>query len=93
VFPVNPAITELFGLPAVPSLADLPEPVDVVDVFRRPEAVLEAAEQAVATRAGTLWLQLGVINEDAAALAAAGGLAVVMDRCLAVEHRRLAGRS
>jgi hypothetical protein len=90
VFPVNPAITELFGLTAYPSLADLPEPVDVVDVFRRSEVVREVAEQAVAARAGALWLQLGVVNEDAAALAAAGGLAVVMDRCLAVEHRRLA---
>ena len=90
VFPVNPAITELFGLRAYPSLADLPEPVDIVDVFRRPEVVLPVAEQAVAARAGALGLQLGVVNEQAAALAEAGGLAVVMDRCLAVEHRRLA---
>lgn len=92
VYPVNPAITELFGLTAYPSLADVPEPVDVVDVFRRSEVVAEVAEQAVAARAGALWLQLGVVNEQAAALAAAGGLAVVMDRCLAVEHRRLTGR-
>lgn len=89
VYPVNPAITELFGLTAYPSLAELPERVDIVDVFRRPELVRPVAEQAVAAGAGALWLQLGVINEDAAALAAAGGLDVVMDRCLAVEHRRL----
>jgi uncharacterized protein len=89
VYPVNPAITELFGLTAYPSLADVPEPVDIVDVFRRPEVVREVAEQAVAARAGALWLQLGVINENAAEIAAAGGLQVVMDKCLAVEHRRV----
>jgi uncharacterized protein len=90
VYPVNPEITELFGLTAYPSLADVPEPVDIVDVFRRPRFVRAIAEQAVAARAGALWLQLGVIDETAAALAEAGGLDVVMDRCLAVEHRRLA---
>jgi predicted CoA-binding protein len=89
VYPVNPAITELFGLTAYPSLADLPERVDIVDVFRRPEYVTPIAEQAVAAGAGALWLQLGVINEEAAEIAAAGGLDVVMDRCLRVEHRRL----
>jgi predicted CoA-binding protein len=89
VYPVNPAITELFGLTVYPSLADVPEPVDIVDVFRRPEVVREVAEQAVAARAGALWLQLGVINEEAAEIAAAGGLQVVMDKCLAVEHRRV----
>jgi predicted CoA-binding protein len=92
VYPVNPAITELFGLTVYPSLADVPEPVDIVDVFRRPEVVREIAEQAVAARAGALWLQLGVINERAAEIAAAGGLDVVMDRCLAVEHRRVLHR-
>lgn len=89
VYPVNPAITELFGLTVYPSLADVPEPVDIVDVFRRPEYVRDIAEQAVAAQAGALWLQLGVINEPAAELAAAGGLQVVMDKCLAVEHRRV----
>jgi predicted CoA-binding protein len=92
VYPVNPAVTELFGLTAYASLADVPEPVDIVDVFRRPDVVREVAEQAVAARAGALWLQLGVINEDAAEIAAAGGLDVVMDKCLAVEHRRLLHR-
>ena len=91
VYPVNPALTSLFGEPAYPTLADVPERVDVVDVFRRPEFTVAVAEQAVAARAGALWLQLGVVNEEAARVAAAAGLAVVMDRCLAVEHRRRAG--
>ena len=91
VFPVNPAIKELFGRTAYPSLAELPERVDIVDVFRRPSVVVPVAEQAVAAGAGALWLQLGVINEEAAAIAAAGGLDVVMDRCLKVEHQRLLG--
>ncbi|HEY3606814.1 MAG TPA: CoA-binding protein [Pseudonocardiaceae bacterium] len=92
VYPVNPAITELFGLTAYPSLADLPEPVDIVDVFRRPEYVTAIAEQAVAAGAGALWLQLGVINTKAATLAEAGGLDVVMDKRLRVEHARLLSR-
>jgi predicted CoA-binding protein len=89
VYAVNPEITELFGQPAYPSLADVPERVDVVDVFRRPRFVREIAEQAVQAGAGALWLQLGVIDEQAAQLAATAGLDVVMDRCLAIEHRRL----
>jgi hypothetical protein len=89
IFPVNPSISTLFGLTVYPSLADLPEPVDVVDVFRRPEYTVDIAEQAVALKAGALWLQLGVINEQAARIAAEGGLDVVMDRCLAIEHRRV----
>lgn len=91
IFPVNPKLTELFGLPAYARLADIPEPVDIVDTFRTPSATPEVAEQAVAIGAGTLWLQLGVINDEAARIAARGGLTVVMDRCLAVDHRRLAG--
>lgn len=91
VFPVNPAIHELFGLTAYPSLAEIPERVDVVDVFRRPSVVVPVAEQAVAIGAGALWLQLGVINEEAAEIARSGGLDVVVDRCLKVEHQRLVG--
>jgi hypothetical protein len=91
VFPVNPGITSLFGLTAYPSLADLPERVDIVDVFRRPEHAVGLAGQAVAAGAGALWLQLGVISEEAAEAASASGLDVVMDRCLKVEHLRLTG--
>jgi hypothetical protein len=89
IFPVNPSIDTLFGLTVYPSLADVPEPVDIVDVFRRPEHATDIATEAVRIKAGALWLQLGVINEQAARIAADGGLDVIMDRCLAIEHRRL----
>jgi len=89
--PGQPGDHELFGRTAYPSLADVPEPVDIVDVFRRPEYVTPIAEQAVAAGAGTLWLQLGVINAVAAEIAEAGGLDVVMDKCLRVEHARVLG--
>lgn len=93
IIPVNPGLTSWEGLDAYPSLADLPKPVDIVDVFRRPEHAPEIAEQAVAAGAGALWMQLGVISEEAAAIAEDGGLDVVMDRCLAVEHRAVVGWS
>ena len=93
ILPVNPNLTSWEGLPAYASLADLPEPVDIVDVFRRPEHVPAIARDAVANGAGALWLQLGVLNDEGAAIAAQGGLDVVMDRCLAVEHREVVGWS
>lgn len=93
VLPVNPALTSWEGLTAYASLADVPVPIDVVDVFRRPEHVPAIAEQAVAVGAGALWLQLGVISPEGAAIAADGGLDVVMDRCMAVEHREVVGWS
>lgn len=93
VHPVNPGITEWQGLRAYPTLADVPGPIDVVDVFRRPQHAVEVARAAVAAGAGALWLQMGVVSEEAAGIAAEGGLDVVMDRCLAVEHREVAGWS
>jgi uncharacterized protein len=93
ILPVNPELTTWEGLPAYPTLADLPERVDIVDVFRRPEHVPAIARDAVAIGAGALWLQLGVLSEEGAEIAAAGGLDVVMDRCLAVEHREVVGWS
>jgi predicted CoA-binding protein len=89
--PVNPNEAEVAGVPAVATLADsaLSGPIDIVDVFRRPEATEEVAREAVAIGARALWLQLGVINWQSARIAAAGGLAVVMDRCTAIELRRL----
>ncbi|WP_258905916.1 CoA-binding protein [Actinokineospora sp. UTMC 2448] len=93
VYPVNPGITSWEGLPAYATLADVPGPIDIVDVFRRPEHAPEVARDAVAVGAGALWLQLGVISEEAASIAAEGGLDVVMDRCLAVEHREVVGWS
>ena len=92
VFAVNPRETELFGEKSYASLAEVPVPVDVVDVFRTPDAVPGIAREAVAIGAKTLWCQFTVISEEGARIAEAGGLSVVMDRCLKVEHARYIGR-
>ena len=92
VFPVNPRETEVLGEVSFPSLADVPVPVDIVNVFRAPDALPEIARDAVAIGAGALWCQFGVINEDAGRIAEEGGVTVVMDRCLKVEHARYVGR-
>lgn len=89
VVPVSPNETEVLGERAWPSLGDVPEPVDIVDVFRRAEYTPAIADEAVAAGARTLWLQLGIANEEAAERAKAGGLTVVMDRCIAQTVRRL----
>lgn len=89
VIPVNPFETEVHGERAYPSLADVPEPIDIVDVFRRAEETPPVADAAVRARARVLWLQLGIVNDDAAARARAGGLVVVMDACIAVIVSRL----
>jgi uncharacterized protein len=88
IVPVNPNIREALGERSYPSLRDIPFPVDVVDVFRRPTAVPSVAEDAVAIGAKALWLQLGVINREGAEIARRAGLDVVMDRCLKVEWMR-----
>ena len=92
VVPVNPREESILGVRSYPSLADVPEPVDVVDVFRAPDAVPEIAREAVASGAGALWLQYGVISAEGAQIAVDGGLDVVMDRCMKVEHARYLGR-
>ena len=92
VIPVNPKEQEILGEKSYPSLRDIPVPVDVVNVFRAPAALPGIAEDAVAIGAGTLWCQFGVINEEGAKIAAEGGLTVIMDRCLKVEHARYVGR-
>jgi uncharacterized protein len=89
VIPVNPRETEVLGERAYPSLIDVPERIDIVDVFRRPEDTPSIADDAVTIGAKALWLQLGIASEDAAARAAAGGLMVVMDACIGATHRRL----
>jgi predicted CoA-binding protein len=89
VYLVNPTETEIFGRTCYPSVRDLPEPVDIVDIFRRPGDVPPVVDDAIAAGAKTVWMQLGIINEDAAAKARAAGLDVVMDLCTKVEHRRL----
>jgi len=92
VIPVNPRETEILGETCYPSLRDVPVPVDVVNVFRKPEAVPEIAREAVAVHAGALWCQFGVISEAGAQIAEDGGMTVIMDRCLKVEHARYVGR-
>jgi predicted CoA-binding protein len=92
VIPVNPREEEILGQTSYPSVSAVPEHIDVVDVFRAPEAVPEIAEEAVAAKAGALWLQYGVISPEGAEIASRGGLDVVMDRCLKVEHARYMGR-
>lgn len=92
--PVNPNAREVQGVPAFADLAGAVAaggPFDIVDVFRRPDSCAELAAQAVALGARALWLQLGVVSVEAARTAAAGGLDVVMDRCISVEHRRMLG--
>jgi uncharacterized protein len=93
VTPVNPTIAATLGVPALPSLDDVPPPVEIVDVFRRPEDVPPVAEGAIRAGAKVLWLQEGIVNEAAAAQARAAGLTVVQDRCIYKEHRRLLGSS
>jgi len=92
VYPVNPDEAEVLGRTAYASLAELPEPVDIVDVFRRPEHVPDVVSAAIAARARAVWLQLGIVHEQAAAEARAAGLEVVMDRCTKIEHGRLRER-
>jgi len=89
VIPVNPRSEEILGRPSFPSLRSVPEPVEMVDVFRRSEEVASVASDAIDIGARILWLQLGVIDADAAERARAAGLTVVMDRCPAIEYRRL----
>lgn len=91
VIPVNPNAKEIFGEKAYPDLLSIPDPVDMVDVFRRPEDCVEIARQAVQIGAKTLWLQLRIVNLEAAQIAEEAGLLVVMDRCVKIEHGRYTG--
>jgi predicted CoA-binding protein len=92
VIPVNPRETQILGETCYPSLLDIPGPVDVVDVFRAPDALPGIARDAVKIRAGALWCQFGVINFEGAEIAEDGGVTVIMDRCLKIEHARYVGR-
>jgi uncharacterized protein len=92
VIPINPRETAVLGEPSRPSLTDADVPIDIVNVFRAPDALPKIARDAVEIGARTLWCQFGVINEEAARIAEDGGLTVIMDRCLKVEHARYLGR-
>lgn len=89
IIPVNPTATEVLGERCYADLAAIPEPVDVVEVFRRSEEVLPIVEGAIKIGAKAVWMQLGIVNEEAAARARKAGLKVVMDKCMKVEHGKL----
>jgi predicted CoA-binding protein len=92
VLPVNPREQEILGEKCYASLSEIEQPIDIVDVFRAPDAVPAIAAEAVAVGAKSLWLQYGVISPEGAEIAARGGLNVVMDRCMKIEHARYMGR-
>ena len=92
VYPVNPAYEEVLGRRCVPSLHDLGEVPDIVDVFRRPEAIPEIVEEAIEVGAKVVWFQLGLRHDEAARRAMHAGLKVVQDRCLKIEHARFSGK-
>ena len=91
VIPVNPRYQEVLGQRCYPSVSEIPEKVDVVDIFRRAEEVPPLVEEAISVGARVVWMQLGVVNEEAAARARQAGLDVVMDRCMKIEYARLFG--
>ena len=91
IIPVNPLIQQILGEKCYPDLASIPVKVDVVDIFRRPDECVNIVKQAIAIKAKVIWMQLGVVNRDAAELAVQNGLVVVMDRCMKMEHGRYNG--
>ncbi len=91
-YPVNPAYDEVLGLRCYPTLAELPVVPDIVDVFRRPEAIPDVVEEAIAVGAKVVWFQLGLRHDEAAQMAMDAGLTVVQDRCLKIEHARFSGK-
>jgi uncharacterized protein len=93
VIPINPNIKECLGEKAYPDLMEVKEKVDIVDVFRRSEDVPPVADDAIAIGANCLWMQLGIVNEEAAKKAESAGLKVVMDHCIMVEHRTMSSDS
>jgi predicted CoA-binding protein len=89
IIPVNPGQERILGLPCYPNLRAVPRPVDMVDIFRRQEEVLPIVEDAIAIGAKYIWMQEGIVNEEAAARAEKAGLVVVMDRCTMIDHMNL----
>ncbi len=90
IIPVNPGQQEILGKKCYPDLESIPEPIEIVDIFRRPEDLPPIVESAIKIGAKVIWMQQGIVNEDAAAIAKKAGLTVVMDRCLKVDHLNLA---
>ncbi len=89
VFPVNPVYQEVLGMKCYPDLKSIPEKIDIVDIFRNPDEVMPVIDEAISVGAKSVWMQLNVVNEPAAQKAEQAGLGVVMDLCIAVEHRAL----
>ena len=92
IIPVNPTATEILGERSYPDLSSIPERVDVVDIFRRSEEVFSIVDEAIKIGAKSVWMQEGVINEDAACRAREAGLLVIMDKCILKEHKRIPGK-
>jgi len=91
VIPVNPTASEIMGETSYPDLQSVPEKIDIVQVFRKPEDVPPVVDEAIKVGAKTVWMQEGIVNEEAAEKARAAGLQVVMDACMRAQHRRLMG--
>lgn len=91
IIPVTPSYDEILGEKCYPSLLEIPETVDVIQIFRKPEDVPQVVEQAIEKGAKVIWMQIGIINEEAAKTAKEAGLNVVMNRCMKIEHARLFG--
>ncbi len=91
IIPVNPKLQEVLGEPCYPDLKAVPDHIDVVDIFRSTDAIPGIVDEAIAVGAGSVWMQLGLAHDEAAAKARKAGLAVVMNRCMKIEHARLPG--
>ena len=91
IIPVNPKLQELLGEPCYPDLKAVPDHIDIVDIFRSTDAIPGIVDEAIAVGAGSVWMQLGLAHDEAAAKARQAGLAVVMNRCMKIEHARLPG--
>ncbi|MET0441499.1 MAG: CoA-binding protein [Casimicrobiaceae bacterium] len=91
IYPVNPNYPEVLGQRCYPDVASIPEPIDIVDCFRKPNEIVPLARAAVANGAKVLWMQLGIHNDEAAKIATDAGLDVVMNRCVKIEHARILG--
>jgi len=91
IIPVNPLKQEILGEKSYPDLKSIPVPVDIVDIFRRPDEIVPVVKEAIEIKAKAIWMQLGIVNREAAELARAAGLLVIMDRCMKMEHGRYSG--
>jgi predicted CoA-binding protein len=89
IYPVNPKYEEILGVKCYPNLSVIPDPIEIVDIFRKPSAVPEIVEDAIKCGARVIWMQLGIVNNQAAQRAKEAGLKVVMSKCMMVEHKRL----